>query len=127
MTSKATETTARPHAAGVTSRGRPATAPAAGGRGGAATVPLRIGGQIRQPAKIRHVSPVYPDGSSPGVVTMEAVIGPDGLVTDVKVLRSPAPALAQSAETAVRQWEFTPTLLNCVPVPVIMMVTVDYN
>jgi TonB family protein len=99
----------------------------AGGRGGAATVPLRIGGQIRQPAKIRHVSPVYPDGSSPGVVTMEAVIGPDGLVTDVKVLRSPAPALAQSAETAVRQWEFTPTLLNCVPVPVIMMVTVDYN
>jgi TonB family protein len=99
----------------------------AGGRGGAAIVPLRIGGQIRQPAKIRHVSPVYPDGSSPGVVTMEAVIGPDGLVTDVKVLRSPAPALAQSAETAVRQWEFTPTLLNCVPVPVIMMVTVDYN
>jgi len=99
----------------------------AGGQGGAATAPLRIGGQIRQPAKIRHVSPVYPDGSSPGVVTMEAVIGPEGLVTDVKVLRSPAPALAQSAETAVRQWEFTPTLLNCVPVPVIMMVTVDYN
>ena len=99
----------------------------AGGRGGAATVPLRIGGQIRQPAKIRHVSPVYPDGSSPGVVTMEAVIGPDGLVTDVEVLRSPAPALAQSAETAVRQWEFTPTLLNCVPVPVMMIVTVDYN
>jgi outer membrane biosynthesis protein TonB len=58
---------------------------------------------------------------------MEAVIGPDGLLTDVKMLRSPAPALAQSAETAVRQWEFTPTLLNCVPVPVIMMVTVDYN
>ena len=99
----------------------------AGGQGGAATAPLRIGGQIRQPAKIRHVSPVYPDGSSPGVVTMEAVIGPEGLVTDVKVLRSPAPALAQSADTAVRQWEFTPTLLNCVPVPVIMMVTVDYN
>ena len=99
----------------------------AGGQGGAATAPLRIGGQIRQPAKIRHVSPVYPDGSSPGVVTMEAVIGPEGLVTDVKVLRSPTPALAQSAETAVRQWEFTPTLLNCVPVPVIMMVTVDYN
>jgi len=99
----------------------------AGGQGGAATAPLRIGGQIRQPAKIRHVSPVYPDGSSSGVVTMEAVIGPEGLVTDVKVLRSPAPALAQSAETAVRQWEFTPTLLNCVPVPVIMMVTVDYN
>jgi TonB family protein len=90
-------------------------------------LPLRIGGQIRQPLKTRHVSPVYPDGSSPGVVILEAVIGPDGLVNDAKVLRSPAPALAQSAETAVRQWEFTPTLLNCVPVPVIMTVTVDYN
>jgi TonB family protein len=61
------------------------------------------------------------------VVILEAVIGPNGLVNDAKVLRSPAPALAQAAETAVRQWEFTPTLLNCVPVPVIMTVTVDFN
>ena len=101
----------------------------AAGRGGAATgtLPLRIGGQIRQPTKTRHVSPIYPEGPSSGVVILEAVIGPDGLVTDAKVLRTPAPALAQSAETAVRQWEFTPTLLNCVPVPVIMTVTVDFN
>jgi TonB family protein len=70
---------------------------------------------------------VYPADASAGVVILEAVIGPDGLVTDAKVLRSPAPALAQAAETAVRQWEFTPTLLNCVPVPVIMTVTVDFN
>ena len=98
-----------------------------GGRGAVGTAPLRIGGQIRQPMKVRHVSPVYPDGASAGVVILEAVIGPDGLVTDSKVLRSPAPALAQAAETAVRQWEFTPTLLNCVPVPVIMTVTVDFN
>jgi TonB family protein len=101
----------------------------AAGRGGAATgtPPARIGGQIRQPTKTRHVSPIYPEGPSSGVVILEAVIGPDGLVTDAKVLRSPAPALAQSAETAVRQWEFTPTLLNCDPVPVIMTVTVDFN
>ena len=58
---------------------------------------------------------------------MEAVIGADGLVNEVKVLRTPATALALSAENAVRQWEFTPTLLNCVPVPVIMTVTVDFN
>jgi outer membrane biosynthesis protein TonB len=100
---------------------------AAAGRGGAATGALRIGGQIRQPAKIRHVSPVYPEGSSPGVVILEAVIGPDGLVTESRVLRTPAPALTLAAENAVRQWEFTPTLLNCVPVPVIMTVTVDFN
>ena len=99
----------------------------AGGRGGAATTPLRIGGQIRQPTKIRHVSPIYPEGASSGVVILEAVIGPDGLVAEVQVLRTPAPALALSAENAVRQWEFTPTLLNCVPVPVIMTVTVQFN
>jgi TonB family protein len=97
------------------------------GRSGQASSPLRIGGQFRQPAKIRHVSPVYPADASAGVVILEAVIGPNGLVNDAKVLRSPAPALAQAAETAVRQWEFTPTLLNCVPVPVIMTVTVDFN
>jgi TonB family protein len=94
---------------------------------GPATGTLRIGGQIRQPAKVRHVSPVYPEGSSPGVVILEAVIGPDGRVSEADVLRSPAPALALAAENAVRQWEFTPTLLNCVPVPVIMTVTVDFS
>jgi TonB family protein len=96
------------------------------GRGVARSGTLRIGGQIRQPTKTRHVNPVFPEGSAPGVVTIEAVIGPEGFVTDAKVLRSPAPALALAAENAVRQWEFTPTLLNCVPVPVIMTVTVDF-
>jgi TonB family protein len=97
------------------------------GRGGATAGALRIGGQIRQPTKTRHVNPVFPEGASPGIVILEAVIGPDGFVTDAKVLRSPAPALAQAAENAVRQWEFTPTLLNCEPVPVIMTVTIDFN
>jgi len=99
----------------------------AAGRGAAPTGTLRIGGQIRQPTKTRHVNPIFPEGAAAGVVILEAVIGPEGLVTDAKVLRSPAPALALSAENAVRQWEFTPTLLNCVPVPVIMTVTVDFN
>lgn len=106
---------------------KPAACGASGGRGGTGTATVRIGGQIKQPSKIRHVSPVYPESAAPGNVLMEAVIGPDGLVSDVKVLRNPAPALALSAENAVRQWEFTPTLLNCVPVPVIMTVTVDFN
>jgi protein TonB len=47
-------------------------------------------------------------------------------VTDAKVLRS-VPLLDQAALDAVRQWEFTPTLLNGVPVPVIMTVTVQFT
>ena len=61
-----------------------------------------------------------------GVVILEAVIGPDGRVTDVKVLRS-VPLLDDAAIIAVRQWEYTPTRLNGSPVPVIMPVTVNFQ
>ena len=61
-----------------------------------------------------------------GVVILEAVIGVDGRVADAKVLRS-IPLLDQAAVDAVRQWVYTPTLLNGVPVPVIMTVTVNFT
>jgi len=47
-------------------------------------------------------------------------------VTDARVLRS-IPLLDQAALDAVRQWEFSPTLLNGVPVAVIMTVTVQFT
>ena len=56
---------------------------------------------------------------------IEATIGADGQVTNARVLRS-VPLLDQAALDAVRQWEYTPTLLNGVPVPVIMTVTVTF-
>jgi protein TonB len=60
-----------------------------------------------------------------GVVIIEATIGTDGNVTDARVLRS-IPLLDDAALEAVREWVFTPTLLNGVPVPVIMTVTVQF-
>jgi hypothetical protein len=47
-------------------------------------------------------------------------------VTDARVIRS-IPELDQAAVDAVRQWEFTPTLLNGVPTPVLMTVTVNFT
>jgi protein TonB len=47
-------------------------------------------------------------------------------VQDARVLRS-IPLLDQAALEAVKQWEFTPTTLNGVPVPVIMTVTVQFT
>ena len=92
--------------------------------------PVRVGGQIKQPTKIKHVNPQYPpiaqSARVQGVVIIEAVIGPNGRVQDAKVLRS-IPLLDQAALEAVKQWEFTPTLLNNVPVPVIMTVTVQFT
>ena len=90
--------------------------------------PVRVGGNIKPPQKTRDVRPVYPpiaqSARVQGIVIIEATIGPDGAVKDAKVLRS-IPLLDQAALDAVRQWVFTPTLLNGVPVPVIMTVTVQ--
>ena len=92
--------------------------------------PLHVGGVIRRPMKVRHVDPVYSPIAQmtriQGLVIIEATIGPDGRVVDARILRS-LPMLDQSALDAVRQWEFTPTLLNGVPVPVVMTVTVNFT
>jgi protein TonB len=61
-----------------------------------------------------------------GVVTLEATIGPDGRVQDARVLRS-IPLLDQAALDAVKQWEFTPTLVDGKTVPVISAVTVNFS
>jgi TonB family protein len=91
---------------------------------------LRVGGAIREPRKIRNVSPAYPEmalqARVQGIVILETTIGPRGDVTAVRVLRG-VPLLDQSAIDAVKQWIYEPTLLNGVPVPVIMTVTVNYK
>jgi periplasmic protein TonB len=92
--------------------------------------PLRVGGNIRAPAKVRDVRPVYPAiaqaSKVQGIVVIEATIGPDGRVRDTRVLRS-TPLLDDAALEAVRQWQYEPTLLNGEPVPVIMTVTVSFR
>ena len=94
------------------------------------TTPLRQGGNIRPPQKTNHVAPVYPplaqSARKEGVVILDAVIGEDGRVKDVRVLRS-IPLLDQAAIDAVRQWRFTPTLLNGQAVPIVMTVTVAFQ
>ena len=91
---------------------------------------VRVGGQIKEPKKLKNVNPVYPDIAKQarvqGVVTLECTISPQGRVTDVKVLRG-IPLLDAAAIEAVKQWVYSPTLLNGVPVPVIMTVTVNFR
>jgi periplasmic protein TonB len=102
------------------------------GRGEAARgrQPLRIGGEIPRPTKLRDVKPIYPPiavaARVQGVVIIEATIDPDGKVSEARVLRS-IPLLDQAALEAVRQWEYTPTLLNGEAVPVIMTVTANFT
>jgi TonB family protein len=94
------------------------------------TQAIRVGGNIKPPNKTVDVRAVYPDVAQKarvqGVVICEVLIGPDGRVADARVVRS-IQLLDQAAVDAVRQWEFTPTLLNGNPIPVIMTVTVNFT
>ena len=91
---------------------------------------VRVGGQIKEPKKLKNVPPAYPDIAKQarvqGVVILECTISPQGKVTNVTVLRG-IPLLNDAAMDAVKQWVYTPTLLNGVPVPVIMTVTVNFR
>jgi periplasmic protein TonB len=92
--------------------------------------PVRVGGQIKAPAKLSNAAPVYPPMAKQarveGTVILEATISAQGRVTDVKVLRG-IPLLDNAAVDAVRQWHYSPTRLNGTPVPVIMTVTVNFR
>jgi protein TonB len=92
--------------------------------------PVRVGGKIHPPAKLNNIAPVYPSVARQarveGMVILEATIDPHGSVTDVKVLRG-IPLLDAAAIDAVKQWRYSPTLLNGVPVPIVMTVTVNFR
>ena len=89
-----------------------------------------VGGEVREATRTVFVEPVYPEiakrAGVSGVVVLEAVIDADGNVTDVNVVRS-IPLLDEAAMDAVRQWKYQPTLLNGVPVPIVMTVTVNFG
>jgi protein TonB len=91
--------------------------------------PLRVGKGVSAPRKLVDVPPVYPAIASrariEGVVVLEAVIDERGQVGRIRVLRSVA-LLDGAAIDAVKQWRYTPTLLNGVPVPVLMTITVQF-
>ena len=92
--------------------------------------PTRLHSGMQAPRKVFNVDPVYPriaqSAQVGGVVILEAVIDARGRVESVRVLRS-LPVLDQAAVDAVKQWVFTPALLNGTPVPVVMTVTVNFQ
>jgi protein TonB len=92
--------------------------------------PIRLHAGIRAPRRIVDVAPIYPPlaqaSRKEGSVILEATIDARGNVEAINVLRS-EPLLDDAAVAAVKQWKFTPTLLNGVPVPIIMTVTVRFT
>ena len=91
---------------------------------------VRVGYRVAMPMKLKHVSPKYPidaiEAGIEGVVIVEARIEPDGRILNARVLRS-VPQLDPAALEAVMQWEFAPTLISGVTVPVLLTVTVQFS
>jgi protein TonB len=93
--------------------------------------PVRIGGQIQPPTLLHRVEPAYPpmavSAHLQGVVILEAIVDEGGIVKEVRVLRSVNPLLDKEALSAVRQWRYSPVVLNGIPVPFILSVSLSFS
>jgi beta-lactamase regulating signal transducer with metallopeptidase domain len=117
----------------VQARGGRGAVDQGGGRGFGQ--PLRVGGQIKVPNQIHKVNPVCPRTVLPErdtVINLIARIDVDGYMNEVRHVpadNQPAPPaeFIDSALEAVRQWRYTPTLLNNQPWTVNVRVTVLFS
>jgi TonB family protein len=80
---------------------------------------------VRQPVK-----PGYPllarQMKVQGSVILQALIGRDGLIQDLRVLSGP-PILASAAQEAVKQWHFKPHFQGAAPVETLAKITVNFT
>jgi protein TonB len=77
---------------------------------------------------IQRVEPIYPSAAMGiiGEVTLKAIVGKDGRVKSVKVVRGHA-VLAQAAAVAIRRWRYEPFVLNGVPIEVENTIVVNFK
>jgi protein TonB len=90
-----------------------------------------LGGTVSVPRQTKNARPDFPAkarsaGRTGGAVLLELLIGTDGKVTDVRVIRS-SPLFDNEALEAARKWEFEQTLVNGVPMPVVVPATVMFS
>ena len=82
------------------------------------------------PEAITRVPPDYPEiaraSGTEGTVMVQALVGKDGKVKDVRVVKS-VPVLDDAAVKAVKQWVFKPALSNNKPVAVWVAVPVRFS
>jgi TonB family protein len=88
----------------------------------------RIGGPIAPPSRL-EIAKYPPEAAAAGIqgnVLAEIVINESGTVSDAQIVRS-IPMLDEAALQAVRNWRFTPTVVDGQSVPVRMTVTVNFT
>jgi TonB family protein len=93
--------------------------------------PLRVGGNIQESKLIQKVAPVYPAQAKregiQGTVKLTVVINEEGLVYEIRTNPDNNPILEEAAIDAIKEWKYSPTLLNGMPVSVMATVTVTFS
>jgi TonB family protein len=91
---------------------------------------LQVSEIAMQVTRVKMVPPIYPlnagQPTKPGTVVLAAVIGTDGKIKDLHIVSGSA-ELANSAEEAVRQWEYKPYVIIGEPVQVETKITLDFG
>jgi protein TonB len=91
---------------------------------------IRLGGQVIAAKGVYQPAPAYPPialiARLQGTVMLQAIIGRDGTVQDLKVLSGPA-LLVRAAMEAVKTWRYQPTLLDGEPVDVLTEISVNFT
>ncbi len=83
-----------------------------------------------EPVPVTHPDPIYPafarEAQISGKVVLHVLVGKDGRVHDVKVIRS-VTGLNEAAMDAIKKWVFKPALSNNKPVAVWVEVPMDFR
>jgi protein TonB len=91
---------------------------------------VRQGGDVTAAQALYQPKPVYPPlaviAHIQGTVVLQAIIGTNGTVQDLKALSGPA-MLIPAAINAVKTWRYQPTLLNSEPVEVLTEIDVKFT
>jgi TonB family protein len=92
--------------------------------------PATVAPEVMEGLIIHKVEPIYPEAARraniQGVVVLDAVIGADGIVIDVRPISGPE-ELTPAAVDAVKWWRFRPYLLNGEPAKVTTRLAVDFR
>ena len=91
--------------------------------------PVRVGGSVLEAKMIKRVVPIYPalakQARVSGSVRLEGIIAKDGTIQQLRVISGHA-WLVKAAIEAVKQWVYSPTLLNGQTVEVIAPIEVNF-
>ena len=111
--------------------GIPDAPPAGPGFFGDGDGPLHVGGEVLAPVKIHAPQPAYTEEARmariQGIVLLQAVLDPQGRVTQLKVLKGLPLGLTESALDTVAQWRYRPATRNGLPVAVYLHISVNFS